>query len=151
MDRRVLTTLKIDMKTFLEIAEDIAREAHTGQFRRDGKTPYITHPERVVARLKAQGCDEITLATAWLHDVLEDTAQVTDALEERGIPNAVVHAVFLLTRTEAMSYEKYLEWIRDHPIARAVKIADILDNLSDSPSEKQIIKYSKALLYLHGQ
>lgn len=35
------------MKSLLEIATEIAEKAHEGQFRRDGVTPYISHPVAV--------------------------------------------------------------------------------------------------------
>jgi len=37
--------------TISQIAEKIARKAHDGQFRRDGVTPYVTHPGRVAKRV----------------------------------------------------------------------------------------------------
>jgi len=47
------------------------------------------------------------------------------------------------------SYEDYLEDVKKNPLARTVKIADMLSNLADNPTKNQIIKYSKGLLYLH--
>jgi len=136
----------------VELAESIARKAHEGQFRRDGVTPYITHPTRVVERLKKQGItDEMTLAVAWLHDVLEDTEVEVEELKYNRIPLSVIDSVDVLTKRDEQSYEEYLHWIKRDCFARTVKIADILDNLSDAPTEKQIVKYAKALLYLHNE
>lgn len=35
------------------LAEQIATRSHANQFRRDGVTPYITHPEAIVKKLAA--------------------------------------------------------------------------------------------------
>ena len=40
---------KIDM---VDLAKKYATKMHKGQFRRDGKTPYIVHPADVVKKLK---------------------------------------------------------------------------------------------------
>jgi (p)ppGpp synthase/HD superfamily hydrolase len=128
------------------LASSIARKAHDGQFRRDGITPYITHPEAVAQSLDGEHPDVI--AAAWLHDVLEDTQTSVVHLKNAGIPWQVIDAVELLTRDDGQPYEDYLHWITQDEIARKVKIADIRHNLSDAPTEKQIAKYGKALQYL---
>lgn len=136
----------------IERAEAIARKAHEGQFRRDGITPYITHPERVVARLRRQGIDdENILAAAWLHDVVEDTDVEIEELKYKRIPDNVIVALELLTKGSWIDYPDYVAHVCRNTIAHTVKIADILDNLSDSPTEKQVVKYAKALLYLHNE
>lgn len=136
-----------------ELAEKIAREAHAGQFRRDGVTPYITHPERVAARVKEIASrftdpDE-AVAVAWLHDVLEDCPSYTmETLTELGVSKFVAQRVFDLSRQKQERYEAYLAAVKDSYMTRMVKTADILDNLTDSPTPKQKEKYLKALLYL---
>lgn len=142
------------MKSLVEKAEHIARIAHSGQMRRDGVTPYILHPERVVARLRAQGVtDEETLAVAWLHDVMEDCGYTAGELRREGITNeCVIYCVKLLSKEhDSRSYELYIGEIAQREVARTVKIADILDNLSDTPTERQILRYSKALIHLLQQ
>ena len=128
------------------LASSIARTAHEGQFRRDGITPYITHPEAVAKSLEGEHPDVI--AAAWLHDVLEDTDVSISDLKRAGIPVRVIEAVALLTRWDDQSYEDYLQCVAQDEIARKVKLADIRHNLSDAPTEKQIAKYGKALLIL---
>jgi len=128
------------------LAEHIARKAHANQFRRDRVTPYITHPEAVVKKLAAEV--DFVRAAGWLHDVLEDTDVTQAALLHFGVPNPVVDAVALLTKTGDCSYEAYLEGVRENEIARRVKIADMLHNLSDSPTQKQILKYARGLVFL---
>lgn len=125
------------------LARAIAKKAHQGQFRRDGKTPYIKHPEAVAESVQAEGSEAV--ATAWLHDVLEDTETTSEQLREAGIPPIVIDAVELLTREKGQSYEDYLHWVAQNEITRKVKIADILHNLGDHPTERQVEKYEKAL------
>lgn len=128
------------------LASSIARKAHEGQFRRDGITPYITHPEEVAKSL--EGEDPDVIAAAWLHDVLEDTDVGLSDLNNEGIPAHVIEAVALLTRWDGQPYEDYLHWITQDEIARKVKIADIRHNLSDAPTVKQCQKYTKAISIL---
>lgn len=127
------------------LAAGIAKAAHEGQFRRDGTTPYIRHPESVAARLRGDPSAE---AAGWLHDVLEDTRETAASLRAQGVPENVVACVETLTKREGLDYEQYIRNIREDPMARKVKIADMLSNLGDNPSEKQIIKYAKSLLAL---
>lgn len=132
----------------LTIAKQIASRAHSGQHRRDGYTPYINHPAAVAAKLAGES--KVVIATAWLHDVLEDTTETPESLRAAGIPDSVIHAVEVLTKTDGVSYAEYLSGVRKNWIARKVKVADMLHNLSDAPTERQIIKYAKGLLALHA-
>jgi (p)ppGpp synthase/HD superfamily hydrolase len=138
------------MKLQSDIARGIATLAHRGQYRRDGRTPYIAHPNAVADRLEARGADDETLAVAWLHDVLEDAGLTTDELRERGISERVASAVLVLTHMPDEPYENYLRGVKADPIARVVKVEDMLHNLGDSPTEKQILKYAKGLQLLLG-
>jgi len=131
-----------------ELAEKIARKAHAGQFRRDGITPYILHPAAVVSRLNGESPE--VLATAWLHDVIEDTEETGQSLIDKGIPRSVAINVEMLSKKSGEDYARYMRKLRGWPDARKVKIADMLANLSDAPSEKQIVKYAKGLLILHN-
>lgn len=133
------------MHNLTELAREIATQAHDGQYRRDGVTPYINHPAAVVSRV---GSDPHSIAAAWLHDVLEDTSETRASLLEKGIPPEVVHAVVLLTKSDGLPYDDYLNLILTDVIATRVKIADMLSNLADGPTEKQIRKYATGLLRL---
>lgn len=131
--------------TITDTARKIAKRAHSFQYRRDGVTPYVTHPERVASRfpdnLDAQ-------AVAWLHDVLEDTSETEVTLLEAGISPKIITAIKILTKTPNRSYADYLISVKTNTLARQVKIQDMLDNLSDSPTEGQIVKYARGLLAL---
>ena len=127
------------------LAESIATKAHEGQFRRGGVTPYIEHPRAVVSRVSGDFEAEIV---AWLHDVIEDCGYTEESLVRAGIPTHCAAAVVLLTKTREMVYEDYLDEIAASPLATKVKIADMLSNLSDNPTKKQIQKYAKGLLRL---
>lgn len=130
------------------LASVFAAKAHDGQKRRDGQTAYIMHPQAVAYKLRHEG-DEVVM-TAWLHDVLEDTAETPDTMRAAGIPERVIDAVRVLTKADGVSYREYLERVKADEIARKVKVADMLHNLSDSPTERQIVKYARGLLTLLG-
>lgn len=125
----------------IEISKQVASRAHSGQHRRDGWTPYISHPAAVADKLAGESA--VVVATAWLHDVLEDTNETPETLRAAGLPDSVIHAVEVLTKTEGVSYDEYLLGVLQNWIARKVKIADMLHNLSDAPTDRQIIKYAK--------
>ncbi|WMS88751.1 GTP pyrophosphokinase [Pleionea litopenaei] len=130
----------------LDLVENISREAHLGQYRKNGK-PYIEHVIDVVSKLKD---DDIAKAVAWLHDVLEDTDMKESDLLDAGVSKNIVDIVLLLTKKREQSYDDYINKVRKHEIARKVKIADIISNLNDNPGNKQILKFSKALIKLCG-
>jgi (p)ppGpp synthase/HD superfamily hydrolase len=140
------STIGMNTQTDLvAMAARIAKKAHDGQYRRDGITPYIKHPENVAKRLHG---DQYAEAVGWLHDVLEDTKETSESLRTQGIPDEIIACVVKLTKRDDLNYEDYLAEIRADPLAKKVKIADMLSNLSDSPTNKQIIKYAKGLLVL---
>ena len=132
----------MSLSTLVKLSEEIATKAHAGRFRRGGQVPYIEHPRAVVSRV---GDDQEAQIVAWLHDVLEDTEETTQSLAEAGIPIHLITAVDLLTKTREVKYDNYLDRIAACPLAKKVKIADMLSNLSDNPTKKQILKYSKGL------
>ncbi len=138
-------TLQMNDSHLVSLAEKIATQAHDGQFRRDGLVPYIEHPRSVVERVPN---DPDAQVVAWLHDVLEDTSVTAEELETQGIPKNLVDAVELITKRKGKPYEDYLEDIAASPLATKVKIADMLANLSDKPTDRQIRKYAKGLLRL---
>ena len=53
-------------------AYELAKESHKEQKSIDGK-PYFEHPKRVYLKLKKVNQDSILLASALLHDIIEDT------------------------------------------------------------------------------
>ena len=126
----------------VNLAEKVATEAHEGQFRRDGVIPYITHPRAVASRV---GNDSDAQVVAWLHDVIEDCDITAEDLIEKGFSEGQIKAVKVMTKTEGNSYGEYLEKIACSPLASKVKIADMISNLADTPSNKQLKKYAKGL------
>lgn len=133
-----------------DIAYELAQKAHEGQTRRDGVTPYFNHV-RDVARVAGDrfGFDDELIATALLHDTVESGASIVD-LELAGINGRVVSAVLLLSLNKSISYEENIRAIKNsnNQLAIKVKIADNLSNLSDDPTDKQILKYAKSLQIL---
>jgi (p)ppGpp synthase/HD superfamily hydrolase len=130
----------------LEKLRIFVTNAHAGQFRRDGKTPYIEHIFAVENRVKHLGNKYRAVALA--HDLFEDTKVTTHDLLTMGIEEDIVAAVQILTKHPSRSYDEYIKLVKFNNLACHVKIADMLSNLSDSPTIKQIRKYSKGLLFL---
>lgn len=130
----------------VELARQIATEAHRGQFRRDGKTPYISHPEAVASALEG----EIEQAAAILHDTIEDTGMTAQDLLNRGVDPEIVRVVELLTHTKGESYLDYILRVKGDPIATRIKLADIKHN-STTSSGNQRSKYDLAVYILTGQ
>lgn len=103
-------------------AMQIAYKAHHGQFDKSG-IPYIYHP----IHLAEQMTDEYTTCTALLHDVVEDTCVTLEDLKEI-FPPEVTDAVSLMTHNPSVPYMEYVKTIKQNPVARAVKIADLIHN-----------------------
>jgi (p)ppGpp synthase/HD superfamily hydrolase len=104
-------------------AMKMAYDAHAGQLDYCG-VPYIFHP----IHLAEQMTDEYSCAVALLHDVVEDTALTLEDIV-REFPREVVEGVKCMTHLDGVDYCDYVRALRDNPIARAVKIADLNHNL----------------------
>lgn len=133
----------------LEHAIAFAANAHRAQKDKAGE-PYILHCLRVM--LAVDGYHERCAAV--LHDAVEDTATSLDALRVAGFRPSVVEAVGVLTRGRE-TYEAYIERVATSPMALAVKIADLRDNLIRSRipnptdhDERRWQKYERALALL---
>lgn len=60
------------MADIIKEAFDFAWKAHSGQFRKGTKTPYIVHIFDVMKYLYYEGAPEVAIVAGILHDVLED-------------------------------------------------------------------------------
>ena len=115
----------------LDKAYHFMQSAHEVQTRWDGKTPYSTHPDRVVKMMELFGVTDKTLLTVgYLHDVLEDT-KITpqQILDEFGLD--VLQLVKELTFVRGPD-DLYLEQVKRLSVkAKLVKVADLIANLTD--------------------
>jgi GTP diphosphokinase / guanosine-3',5'-bis(diphosphate) 3'-diphosphatase len=122
----------------VQAAFDLAAEAHKLQ-RRDNGEPYVTHPLAVAELLAGYRLDVGTIATALLHDVIEDTPVTRDQLAKKFGPQVagLVDGVTKLTRLELQSDRtKQAENFRKLILALSrdirvllVKLADRLHNM----------------------
>jgi (p)ppGpp synthase/HD superfamily hydrolase len=142
-------SVPVDINKQLELCKSIARKAHINQFRHDKVTPYITHVEKVA---KTVGKNKYLQCIAWLHDVVEDTHVSGNTLIVQGVESGIVARVMTMTHYPRESYNVYIQRIRDTRLRGCVtvKIADIVSNLSDTPTPKQVVKYYKAIMVLGG-
>lgn len=126
----------------------IAYKAHHGQTDYNG-IPYIFHPIHLAEQME----DEISCCAALLHDVAEDTDITLDDLA-REFPGEVIEVLRLLTHDKDTDYFAYVRAIKENPIARKVKLADLAHNSDQSRcvgsdlTEEQLAywreKYAKA-------
>ena len=121
--------------------------AHKDQVDKSG-LPYVFHP----FHLAEQMIDELTTVAALLHDVVEDTPYTFTDLREMGFPEEVLDALRLLTHDDGAPYLEYVARLKDNPIARAVKLADLRHNSDltrldhvDDRALKRVAKYRKAI------
>lgn len=107
----------------------MATIAHAGQMRKITGEPYIFHPMRVM--LKAAHFGDKYGIVAIAHDTVEDTELTLKDWFEAGFSVDIVDAIDILTKRKGTDYDEYLKNVRMNPLALAVKILDIEDNLSD--------------------
>ena len=133
----------------IDLAISIAKQAHEGQFRRGGK-PYFSHVSAVANLLSVSGHSWDIVSAGYLHDVVEDTNYTIDQLADLGVDWRVLLLIEVLTHKKGQSYEEYIIRIQSSSSAvKKIKIADIIHNLSSSPTERQVRKYARALEILN--
>ena len=130
----------------------LAYEAHHGQTDRSG-VPYIFHPARVAAEFAG----EVEACVAWLHDVIEDTSYTIEDICLAGFGAVICDALQTMTHDKRVPYMEYVKGIAKNPIARAVKLADLRDNMDvsrlievDEKAKQRLEKYRAAYAYLSG-
>ena len=132
--------------TDVEAAKALAEKMHEGQTDKSGM-PYITHPMRVAGRLRTPEEQVV----GWLHDTVEDTdLTLADVRAQFGPETAA--AVDAVSRRDGETWEEYLDRAKANPVARRVKISDLIDNsnlgripeITMQDVERQA-KYNKAL------
>ena len=124
-------------------AMKIAYKAHEGQVDALG-APYIFHPARVGAAFDT----EAEVCVGLLHDVVEDTNVTIEDLRNEGFTEDILKALSLMTHDKSVPYMDYVVLIAEDPIAKAVKIEDLKDNINREPegekrSEKRLEKHIK--------
>ena len=128
-------------------------EAHKNQVDKSGM-PYVYHP----FHLAEQMTTEETTVAALLHDVVEDAGVTLEMLQNMGFGKRITDAIALMTHDPAVPYLAYVTKLRENPIARAVKIADLshnsdftrLDAVTDA-DWRRILKYKMALAILSDE
>ena len=107
-----------------EAALTLALDAHRGQTDKYDQ-PYIMHVLGVMGRCRT--VEEKIVAL--LHDVVEDTDHTFEDLRQLGITERIITAVDCLSRRRGESYDHFVDRIAPNPLARAVKLADLEDNM----------------------
>lgn len=127
-------------------AMQIAYEAHHGQLDKSG-VPYIYHPIHLAEQMDT----ETETIVALLHDVVEDTPVSMEDLSEE-FSEEVIEALKLLTHDENEDYMSYVQKLKQNPISKKVKKADLKHNSDKSQltewtekAEKRFQKYKKAM------
>ncbi|MGH9165761.1 MAG: RelA/SpoT family protein [Acidimicrobiales bacterium] len=130
-------------------AYDRAEQAHTGQVRNSGEA-YIHHPVAVATIVAGLGLDDVTIASALLHDAVEDTGVTVEDLAREFGPE-VAAIVDGLTKLERIHFDsrqaQQAATMRKMLVAMAkdwrvliIKLADRLHNLrtiAAMPEHKQ--------------
>ena len=143
-------------------ALDLAIDAHKDQYRNSGE-PYIFHP-LAVAKIAAEkiGLDSIGIASALLHDVVEDSNYSIQDIKSR-FGETIAKIVSGLTKIsklkkdvilsiQAENFRKMLLTLNDDVRVILIKIADRLHNMQTMnfmPLEKQT-KISSESLYIYA-
>lgn len=121
----------------VEAAYQFAKKAHAPQLRKSG-IPYITHPISVArTALVELGLGTVSVMTALLHDVVEDTEYTIEDIKE-AFGEDVAFLVGVLTKKEAEEYKvskqidnfkQMLDSINYDIRALLIKLSDRLHNM----------------------
>jgi guanosine-3',5'-bis(diphosphate) 3'-pyrophosphohydrolase len=119
-------------------AAQFAARAHRNQVRKDGTTPYASHPFRVCLIIRhVFGIDDPeALTAALLHDTIEDTTTDFDDLEQ-AFGRTTSLAVAALTKDSRLPFDdreqQYMQGLTSADWrVKVCKLADMLDNMLDS-------------------
>ncbi len=155
-------TLTDEDKKLIRSAFEIAVDAHKDQRRKSGEA-YIFHPIAVAKIVASEiGLDAVSIASALLHDVVEDTDYTLDDID-RMFGETVARIVDGLTKIshlkkdmnisqQAENFRKMLLTLNDDVRVIIIKIADRYHNMltMDSMPEHKQVKISSETLYIYA-
>jgi GTP pyrophosphokinase len=162
MLRNTYEALSKDDKKLIRKAFDIAADAHKDQRRKTGE-PYIFHPI-AVAKIVANdiGLGVISIVSALLHDVVEDTEYTIVDMEQL-FGETVARIVNGLTKIshlkkeqnaslQAENFRKMLLTLHDDVRVILIKIADRLHNMQtmDAMPQHKQVKISSETLFIYA-
>lgn len=148
---------KIKMQDFpvgkCRLAYAFAKYCHSemGQKRKGSGEPYFVHPKGVAKIVIDNGGNEDQICAAFCHDLLEDVPFVSYDELKKGFNQHVADLVLELTnqryKIEEIGKEAYMtdKLMKLSNEALLIKLADILYNISDNPTEAQEIRMFKNL------
>ncbi len=159
------TTLSDNDKKLIRSAFEVALDGHKDQRRKSGEA-YIFHPI-AVAKIVAQeiGLDATSIASALLHDVVEDSPDYTIKNIEKLFGKTVATIVDGLTKISSLSKEKDMDvslqaenfrkmllTLNDDVRVIIIKIADRLHNMQtmDSMRPDKQEKIASETLYIYA-
>ena len=115
----------METNQLLAKAINLAMQAHAGQTDK-ASMPYIGHVMRVMQA--GRTIDEKIVGV--LHDIVEDTPWTFEALQAEGFPAHIIDALRCVTKVSYDEpYEQFIERVKTNPLAVAVKINDLTDNM----------------------
>jgi (p)ppGpp synthase/HD superfamily hydrolase len=142
-------------KMMIDIAHELARYAHKNDIDKSGNDYFSAHVYPIAKKMEFEGYSEEYIATAYLHDVLEDS-DIPVLLIRYIFGVEITDALLAVSRTGEETYEEYLVRVKSNKIAKSVKYYDIQNNLSygrmnklDEKTQARLKnKYAKALAFL---
>lgn len=119
-----------------ERALALATKAHAGQTRKYDHTPYIGHPIEVAQIVARVTDDPVTIAAAFLHDVVEDCDVGIDRIREEfgeDLADVVWHVTGISTTADGNRQTRVAidraHYAKGCARAQTVKVADMISNL----------------------
>lgn len=148
---------------FILRAQEIARSAHAGQTDKAGVDYFEGH----LTTVASFGKNWKEQVLGYLHDVAEDTALTEEEVmillqEEEKLPDIDAIEIFtalkLLNCNHFPNREAYLKAVKEYPLAKAVKINDLTNNMDltriANPTEKdnaRVERYKREIAWMSGE